>query len=60
MSPRKGLDWVTRIHTPELTVADKTVWAVSQPSPQAQQVFKAVGIDHLPSRIDGYRHLEPQ
>jgi len=60
MSPRKGLDWVTRIHTTELTVADKTVWAVSQPSPQAQQVFKAVGIDHLPSRIDGYRHLEPQ
>jgi transposase len=55
LSARKALDFASRIHAVENTIGDRTLWTLSRPSPQAQQAFKAVGVQQLPSVLAGYQ-----
>ena len=55
LSAQKAVDFASRVHAVENTIGEQTLWTVSRPAPQAQQVFKAVGIDQLPTVLDGYQ-----
>jgi transposase len=55
LSARKALDFASRIHAVENAIGEQTLWTVSRPTPQAQQVLKAVGIERLPAALVGYQ-----
>ena len=55
LSARKALDFASRVHAVENTIGDRTLWTLSRTPPQAQQVFKAVGMGQLPTVLDGYQ-----
>jgi len=55
LSARKALDFASRIHAVENTIGDRELWTLSRPTPQAQQVFKAVGVEQLPRVLADYQ-----
>ena len=57
MSPREGLDWLSRVHASENKLGEMTVWTVSRPAPQAYRALQAVGLRDLPSVLGDYEPI---
>ncbi len=56
-SARRAIDLVSQIHAVENQIGPKTLWTISRPQPEALQVLKAVGVDHLPTTLT---HIAPE
>lgn len=54
MSPREGLDWLSRVHVAENKLGEMTLWTVSRPAPKAYEALRATGIRDLPSVLGKY------
>lgn len=54
MSPREGLDWLSRVHASENRLGELTIWTVSRPAPKAYPAMQATGLRDLPSVLGDY------